>query len=146
MSHILVQKAFFQLINRLFRLVGSLFEASPGAHGQGNMVALAAGQPALANLHAGELLEFAVKRLNLPADAAFLLSGGRVAGLDLVGEEVVRPVGGHQYAEKLQLAILRHYLHFQYFTHFYFSGRPAQQADGLVRLLATGFVDEAIVF
>ena len=93
MSHILVQKALFQLINRLFRLVGSLFEAGPGAHGQGNMVALAAGQPALAGLHAGELLEFAVKLLNLPADAAFLLSGGRVVWLDLVGEEV-SPSGG----------------------------------------------------
>ena len=105
-----------------------------------------AGQPALAGLHAGELLEFAVKLLNLPADAAFLLSGGRVAGLDLVGDEAVRPVGGHQYAPTFQLAILRRSLHFQYFTYFYFGGRPAQQADGLVRLLATGFIDEAVVF
>ena len=100
MSHIRIQKALFELIDGLFRLVGGLFEAGPGAYGQGDVVALAAGQPALAGLHAGKLLEFAVKRLHRPADAAFLLGSGRVAGLDLIGEEVVRPVGGHPYAEE----------------------------------------------
>ena len=63
------------------------------------MVALAAGQLALAGLHAGELLEFAVKLLNRPADAVFLSGSGRLVGRYLVGYEVVRPVGRHQYAE-----------------------------------------------
>ena len=69
-------------------MVGGLFEAGPGAYSQGNVVALAAGQPALTGPHAGKLLEFAVKRLNRPAEAAFLLSSGPVAGLHLVGQEV----------------------------------------------------------
>ena len=100
MSHERIQRALFKLVNRLLGLSGGLFEAGPGPHGQGDVVALAAGQPALAGLHAGELLEFAVKLLNRPADAAFVLGSGRLAGLHLVGHEVVRPVGGHQYTEE----------------------------------------------
>ena len=80
MSHILIQKRLFELVYRLLGLVGGLFKPGPGPHGEGNVVALAAGQPALAGLHAGELLEFAVKLLNRPADAAFVLGSGRVAG------------------------------------------------------------------
>ena len=133
------------LINGLGSLIRGWFEAGPGTHGQGNVVALAAGQSALAGLHAGELLEFAVKRLNHPADAAFLLSGGRVAGLDLVGHEVVRPVDGHQYAPTFQLAILRHPFYFHHFACLHYFRRPAQQADGLVRLLAARLVNEAVV-
>ena len=80
MSHILIQKRLFELIYRFLGLVRGLFEAGPGPHGQGDVVALAAGQPALAGLHAGELLEFAVKLLNRPADAAFLFGSGMVRG------------------------------------------------------------------
>jgi hypothetical protein len=108
------------------------------------VVALAAGQPALAGLHTGELLAFAVKLLNRPADAAFGFGSGRVQGLYLVGQEVIRPVGGHQYAEAYQLAILRHPFHFQYFAPFHFFLRPAQATHRLVRLLAAGIVDQAV--
>ena len=62
-----------------------MFKSGPGPHGQGNVVALAAGQLALAGLHAGELLAFAVKLLNGPANAAFLFGSGRLAGPSLVG-------------------------------------------------------------
>ena len=86
-------------MNRLLGLVDGLFEAGLGPHGQGEVVALATGQPAPAGLHAGELLAFAVKRLNRPADATFLFGSGRVAGRGLVGHEIIRPVGGHPYAE-----------------------------------------------
>ena len=144
MAHVRIQKSLFELIDRLLGLVGGLFEAGPGPYGQGNVVALAAGQPALAGLHAGELLEFAVKRLNRPANAAFVLGSGRARGLDLVGHEVVRPVGGHQYAEKFQLTLLGHSFHFQYFTLHHFRAQPSQQPRGLVGLLATGVVDEAV--
>ena len=81
----------------LFRVIGGLFETGPGAYSRYNVVALAAGQPALTGLHAGELLEFTVKQLNCQANATFLLSSGRVAGLHLVDQEVVCPVGGPQH-------------------------------------------------
>ena len=104
------------------------------------------GQPALAGPHAGELLAFAVKLLNRPADAAFVLGSDHVAGLHLVGHKVVRPVGGHQYAEAFQFAVLGHPHHFQGFAPFNFLVRPAQAAHRLVWLLAAGVVDEAVAF
>ena len=54
-----------------------MFEAGLHPHGQGDVVALAAGQSALAGRHVRELLEFAVKLLNRPADAAFVLGTAR---------------------------------------------------------------------
>ena len=103
-------------------------------------------QPALAGPHAGELLAFAMKRLNRPTDAAFVLGSGRLAGLHLVGHEVVRPVGGHPYAEAFQFAVLGRTLYFQGFAPFNFLVRPAQAAHRLVGLLAAGVVDEAVAF
>lgn len=61
-----------------------MFEASLGAHGQGNVVVLAAGQPALAGWHASELLEFAAKLPNRPADTVFLLGSGSGQSLGLL--------------------------------------------------------------
>ncbi len=146
MAHIGIQKALFKLIDGLLGLIGGLFEAGPGPHGQGDVVALAAGQPALAGLHAGELLEFAVKLLNRPADAAFVLGSGRVAGLDLVGQEVVRLVGGHQYAEEFQFAVLGHPFYFQHLAPFHFRRRPGKQRHRLVGPLAARVVDQAVIF
>ena len=144
MSHVRIQEPLFELIHCFLGLVGSLFEAGPGPHGQGDVVALAAGQPALAGLHAGELLEFAVKLLNRPADAAFLFGSGRLAGLHLVGHEVVRPVGGHQYAEEFQFAVFGHPFYFRHFASFHFRGRPGEQRHRLVRLPAARVVNEAV--
>ena len=41
--------------------------------GLSNVIALAAAQPTLIDLHAGELFAFAMKQLNRPAHAVFLL-------------------------------------------------------------------------
>ena len=70
-------------------------------------------------------LEFALKRLNYSVEVAFLLGGGRVAGLDLVGNEVVRPVGGHHYIPKFQLVIPRHPFPFHHFACLHLLRRPA---------------------
>ena len=133
-----------ELIHRFLGPVGGLLEAGPGAYGQGDVVALAAGPPALAGLHAGELLQLALQLLNRPADAAFVFGSGRVAGLRLVGHEAVRPVGGHQYAENLQFTVLGHTLYFEHFTQLHFFGRPRQAGHRLVGALAAGVVDEAV--
>ena len=61
MSHIRIQKSLFKLIDELVGVVSGLFGPGPSAHGQGDVVARAAGQPALAGLHAGQLFEFEVK-------------------------------------------------------------------------------------
>ena len=91
MSCTLLQKAVFRLVYGLFSLVGGLFETSPGAYGQGNVVALAADQPALAGRLVGGLPEFAVKLLNRPADAAFVAAAaGSQASTSLVRRLSVR--------------------------------------------------------
>ena len=133
-------------MHRFLGLVGGLFDAGPGSHSQGNVVALAAGKSALADLHAGELLTFAVKLLNRPADAAFLFSSIRVTELGLVGQEVVHPVGGHSYAEAFQFAVLRHALYFQGFALLHLFVRPAQIAHWLAGLLVARIINEAVAF
>lgn len=55
------------------------------------MVALAPGQAALAALDSGDLLVLAVKLLNLPAYAAFLLGSVRVVLSHVIGDDIVRP-------------------------------------------------------
>ena len=92
------------------------------------------------------MLAFAIKLLNRPADAAFLVGNGRVAGRHLVGHAVVRPVGGHQYAEEFRFAIIRYPIYFQYLILPYFLVRPAQSAHRLVGLLVAGIINEAVTF
>ena len=126
--------------------MGGLFEPGLGPHGQSNVVTLAVGQPELTDLHAGELFAFAVKLLNRPADAAFVLGSGHIMGFGLVGHEIDNPVGGHQYAVEFQLAVFGRTLYFQGFDPFNLLVRPAQTAHRLVGLLAAGIIDEAVAF
>ena len=60
MSHADLQKPLLELINRLVGLVGGMFAAGPGTHGQHNVVTLAAGQYAeyLAEPPHGEVFAF----------------------------------------------------------------------------------------
>ena len=133
-------------MHRFLGLVGGLFEAGPGPNGEGNVVALVADKSALAGLHAGELLTFAVKLLHRLADAAFIFGSGRVARLGLVGHEVVCPVGGHQYAEEFQFAVLGYAFYFQRFALLHLFVRPIQVAHRLAGLLVVGIIDEAVAF
>ena len=57
------------------------------------MVELTTDQSASADLYADELLKFAVKLLNGPADVIFMVGSDNVQGLGLVGEEAVCPIG-----------------------------------------------------
>ena len=76
MSHILIQERLFKLIYRLLGLIGGLFKPGPSLHGKGDVVALAAGQPALAGLHAGELLECSIVQRTLLSCSAAAVSRG----------------------------------------------------------------------
>ena len=61
-SHIRLQKTLFKLIDRLLSVVGGLFETGPGAYGQSDVVALAAGQSALLHLQSPQRPGVAVYR------------------------------------------------------------------------------------
>ena len=67
------------------------------------MVSLDARLAALTGLDAGELLFFAVKLLDLPAEAGRFLHGlgGELRGV--VGDHIIRTLGGKRQAEQFQL-------------------------------------------
>jgi hypothetical protein len=61
------------LVNRLPALVGNGFQPSPHQQRTSNMVALNPGFATLTGFRPCQLLQFAVKLLNLPTDARLLL-------------------------------------------------------------------------
>ena len=67
------------------------------------MVSLDARLAALTGLDAGELLFFTVKLLDLPAEAGRFLHGlgGELSGV--VGDHMIRTLGGKRQAEQFQL-------------------------------------------
>ena len=77
LSHLMAQIGLAQALSELrYGLVGLVSEAADeetSTLGGSNVIALAAAQPTPAGLHAGELFAFAMKLLNRPAHAVFLL-------------------------------------------------------------------------
>ena len=65
----------FDLVDSLLRFAGDLFETNPDQDGTTDVVADDAGFATLTAFQAGELLGFAMKLLNLPAQATRLLCG-----------------------------------------------------------------------
>ena len=75
LDHVLREHAVLDLIDGLSDLTGQGFEPHPDQDGAADVVALGARLATLAGLDAGELLLFAVKLLNLPAQAGRFLHG-----------------------------------------------------------------------
>ena len=73
MAQIGLIQALSELGYGLVGLVSESAHAELVTLGQSSVIALAAAQPTLIGLHAGELFAFAMKRLNRPAHAVFLL-------------------------------------------------------------------------
>ena len=78
------------LIDCTLRFVGNLLEAPPNQDGAADMIADNAGLAALAAFQTGQLLGFAVKLLDLPAEAAHILDDLHVVLRYLVGDDIVR--------------------------------------------------------
>ena len=73
MAQIGLEQGLSELRYGLVSLVSGIAEAELFALGQSNVITLATAQPILAGLHTGELFAFAMKLLNRPAHAVFLL-------------------------------------------------------------------------
>ena len=80
-----------------------MFEARPDEEGAADVVALDSGFAALARLQPRGLLGFAMRLLDLPAEAARLAR--HLSGIlsQVVGDNPVRAVGGHLDPEQAQL-------------------------------------------
>ena len=99
MYKIIIEQSLFELIDGLACRVGDVFEAHPYQHGASDVIALDTSFSALALLQPGGLLEFSVKLLNLPALAAHLSCSRRGVLCDIVGRDVIRPVGRDRHSE-----------------------------------------------
>ena len=95
----------FELVDGSPGLGGQVFEACPHEEGAGDVVALDAGLAALAGLQPRGLLGFAMRLLDLPAEAARLARRLRRILSQVVGHDPVRAVGGHLDPEQAQLVL-----------------------------------------
>jgi len=105
------------------------------------VVELTAGQSASAGLYAGELLKFAVKLLNGPADVVFMVGSDNVQGLDLVGEEAVCPMGDTRTRKGFNLQSL--VISFAFMDMPYSTStvdQPRQATESTKRLVFVGHV------
>jgi len=134
------------LINRPLGVRRDLLEAHPDQDGTPDMIAHDASLPTLATFQAGQLFGLSMKLLNLPTPATHLLRGRRVLLSPVVGDDVVRALGGQHNPEQFHLVILGKAFDFNHFAVRQVIGRPVEAIDALVRLLISRVIHLAIVF
>lgn len=126
-----------QLISRCLTVVSDLLEPEPNQACCRNVVTLASVSPALAFGDTCKLLLFAVKLLNLPAQAALFM--GSLSGIltgppggQVVGYQPFCAVGGDLYPEQPHLDVKGELMQFDQFAFLPLGARPVQLADGPV--------------
>lgn len=132
-------------VDGLLGLPCDVGQAQPDEHGTGDMVSLDARLAALVFLDAGDLLEFAVKLLDLPAHATHLLYGSVRILSQVVGDDPIRAVGGYRNPEQFDLVVFRETLDLDELAMRPVVVGPRQLVDAAIRLLAAGIVDLAVV-
>ena len=108
------------------------------------MVSLDARPAALAGLDSGELLFFAVKLLDLPAEAGRFLHGlgGELRGV--VGDHIIRTLGGKRQAEQFQLMPLGEAPQVDVLARKLILGAPGERVHPVVVAPLPGLIDEAV--
>ena len=94
------------LINRPLGVRRDLLEAHPDQDGTPDMIAHDASLPTLATFQAGQLFGLSMKLLNLPTPATHLLRGRRVVLSPVVGDDIVRALGGQHNPEQFHFVSL----------------------------------------
>ena len=97
----------FNLIQRSLRLSGDVSQADPYQNSASDMIALDARFATLTPLKAGQLLGFAMKLLDFPAQATRFLCGLRGILRKIVGYDPIRAVGRHLNPEQFHFVIHR---------------------------------------
>ena len=90
MAQIIGEQSFLDLIDGLVSFVSDLFETNPDQDGTADMITDEPGFSALAAFDPGQLFGFAVKLLDLPAQAAHFLYDLRVVLSQVVRYDIVR--------------------------------------------------------
>jgi len=134
----------FDLIERPFRLSRDVGQTDPHQHGAGDMVSLDACLAALATLKTRELLELAMKLLDLPAQAARVLCRRRGILSEVVGHNPVRAVCRHLDPEQLHFVVFGKALDFDRLAVRESLSIPLQRINMPVGRFAFGVVDQPV--
>ncbi len=134
----------FDLVNGLLTGVGEAFEAYPHQQRAGDVVALNTRFAAQAILKTRQLLGFAVKLLNLPAQGTHLLSALCRALSKVVSHDPFRAVDRHLNPEQLHLEITRKPSDLDQFAMHQLSFAPTERLNTPIRLLPTTIVYQAV--
>jgi hypothetical protein len=132
------------LVNRLSALVGHGFQPSPHQQRTSNMVALNPGFATLTGFRPCQLLQFAVKLLNLPTDARLLLCSIGGGLRSVVGGDKFRPVGGHRNPEQFHLLVSGKPSNLDELAMGQGLSIPGEFIDSLVRLSSPAVIYAAI--
>src|SRR5450759_305748 len=144
MDKIVMKQAMFELIDGLLGLVSQGLQTHPHQQRTRYVVALDTSFATLAILKTRELLGFAMKLLNLPAQGAHLLSVVCRTLRQVVGHDPFRAVGGHLNPEQLHFVVTRKAPDLDQFALFQLSLAPTERLDASVRLLSPTLVHQAI--
>ena len=140
MAEEIIEHFVFDLIERTLCLPRDVGQTDPHQHGAGNMVSLDARLAALAFLKARQLLDFAVKLLDLPAQAARNFSSLRGVLSQVVGHDPVRAVCRHLDPEQFHFVMFRKALDLDRLAVRESLGIPLQRINMPVGRFAFGVV------
>jgi len=135
-----------KLINRGGSVLSDLFEPYPNQDSAANMIALNTRQATLTALNTRHLFGFAVKLLNLPAQATHVSCGLRVILSQVVGGDIIRALGGEHQPEQFHLMPLGKILDVEGFAMLLVVVSPRQAINALVGPFLMAVIDQAIVF
>ena len=135
----------FELIDRATRFDRQGFASHPDQKGTRNMVALNPRLATFTSLQTGHLFTFAVQLLNLPAVATRLLGGRRRILSDVVGDDIIRAVGGYLNPETLPFVVFRKPFDFAAVAWLHFRLAPGQRVHVPLRLPSAGIIHQAMV-
>src|SRR5271157_4265552 len=125
--------------------VSDLLETNPDQDGTANMITDDPGFPALAAFDPGQLFGFAVKLLDLPAQAAHFLYDLRVVLSQVVRHDIVRALGRQHHSEEFHLISTRKAFDLDQFAMFLFTLGPRQRIHSPIRLGTARIIDLAVI-
>src|SRR5215213_1066222 len=134
------------LINGRMGILRDLFQAHPDQDRTPNMVADNARLPALAAFNPRDLFGFAMKLLNLPTPAAYLVDGWRRILRHVIGDNIVRALGRQHNPEQFHFLLAWQPLQLDGFTAVAFLRRPEQTIHALIRLLPARVINLTVIF
>ena len=136
----------FNTVDGLLSLACNLRQTNPHQRGASNVIALDTRFSTLISLDAGQLFDFAVKLLNLPAHATHFLCGFQRILRQVVSHDPVRAAGRHRNPEQFDLVDVRKSFDLDEVAIGKFIVFPRQRIDASVRRFPARIVDLTVIY